>query len=132
MSCVLVTVVQSCALPNSFLERADAQFRPLKIDEDRHRPPDFLFKRADGGAHLGPVLLRPVAHVHAKGVGPRQMQRAAHFGGTRRRPERRQNADSAWRSAEHTSELQSLMRNSYAAFRLHINTHHYIEHLAFT
>src|SRR3546814_559757 len=84
----------------SFLERADAQFRPLKIDEDRHRPPDFLFKRADGGDHLGPVLLRPVAHVHAKGVGPRQMQRADHFGGTRRRPERRQNADFAWTGRE--------------------------------
>src|SRR3546814_4580535 len=46
-------------------------------------------------------------------------------GGWYRHPPRRSGSSSAWRSEEHTSELQSLMRTSYAVFRLHTksNTH---------
>src|SRR3546814_10772643 len=55
-------------------------------------------------------------HARAHAVGVRAAPR--HAAGTRRTARRAARSDSAARSEEHTSELQSLMRISYAVFCL--------------
>ncbi len=55
-------------------KNADAQFRPLQIDQHANRPPDAFFNRAnhrDALAHGGRI---GVAHVDAKQVGARPPQ----------------------------------------------------------
>src|SRR3546814_2024563 len=89
--CALVTGVQTCALP--------------------------IYRARAGGSHPSDRACSPLAAQHVRQCARDVQARGA----------RQQDADrlalltrdrSALRSEEHTSELQSLMRNSYAVFCL--------------
>src|SRR3546814_1392923 len=80
----------------------DPDLRALQVLEDADRPVDLPLQGADCPVHAGVILVRAVAEVQAEGVRARQEQA---FQRVRR-------------SEEHTSELQSLMRISYAVFCL--------------
>src|SRR3546814_8504518 len=117
-SCALVTGVQTCALPIS--RRVPVPQFPLPagspqpVGRARRRVP-----AADGRrGHVRLADLRPA----------RRRLRCAAIAGDQRQhddreraaaePRRRRYNDRATRSEEHTSELQSLMRTSYAVFCL--------------
>src|SRR3546814_2816411 len=115
--CALVTGVQTCALPI--------------LAEDPAQPPDRLARPgAAGQVHAGgrgkrAAALRAGAGLHRTRPRPRAVPGRAVDGGlvrTRIRapPGRgpRLGLRRAPRSEEHTSELQSLMRISYAVFCL--------------
>src|SRR3546814_4798392 len=104
--CALVTGVQTCALP-IFASLSFATGRP---------PYKTLATTAlePGNAHPRRLLLQPGARYCAGAVGHVQ-------GGHRgrgRHPESSAATAVPVRSEEHTSELQSLMRSSYAVFCL--------------
>src|SRR3546814_5840503 len=102
--CALVTGVQTCALPI-----CDQTYLEISADAARHRLA-FRF----------PLLLRDIAFAdrHILIIGARRgLDRLGHDG--RAVDDRRD--DDARRSEEHTSELQSLMRISYAVFCLKKN-----------
>src|SRR3546814_14810833 len=61
------------------LEGADAQFRPLQVDEDRRRAAGFLFERADRRDHLRIARMVPLAHIYAEGVGAVPVLRPDHL-----------------------------------------------------
>src|SRR3546814_6316912 len=118
--CALVTGVQTCALPIYLcLFPARSEGRDLSCGVSR-RAPFFTDGRRTTRHHLLSLrrrhhgrkpYLRAEAH---RGAGPEEVPAAD-------RPARR----SRPRSEEHTSELQSLMRSSYAVFCLKKKkTHH--------
>src|SRR3546814_2652446 len=82
------------------IEQCPARLRlaDRKPDDDRHGDLD------DGGARLSP--LQHVCQCGRASLKPRAI------------PQTRIPTEHAWRSEEHTSELQSLMRISYAVFCL--------------
>src|SRR3546814_2344772 len=91
----------------------------------RHRPPDDRSRRRCGRGRKGKrrrYIRRPAAGGMASCTAGRAQDflgrgRARHLGGTRG-PARPSTAAVIARSEEHTSELQSLMRISYAVFCL--------------
>src|SRR3546814_4489028 len=104
--CALVTGVQTCALP-------------ILADAPLHRPADL-----------------PSGGNAVQAGGDLRSQGASARAGTRWRQGRAQSAAAGWawrsrsrgtaeRSEEHTSELQSLMRISYAVFCLKKNNNTY-------
>src|SRR3546814_3611123 len=103
-SCALVTGVQTCALPIYRIVRGDG------TTVDRRA---FLWQRYRVESRSEPRwrALRPVDRS-------RQWRAAA-----ARRPVRQSEALDQSRSEEHTSELQSLMRISYAVFCLKNKKH---------
>src|SRR3546814_7176902 len=113
--CALVTGVQTCALPISALAHALPADLELRLDEHCHHGP----RRGQGQR-------RRQQHLEADeaGVADQQIDRLRHL--CRREGARvgalqhdhPRVAAQLPRSEEHTSELQSLMRTSYAAFCL--------------
>src|SRR3546814_8369738 len=99
--CALVTGFQTCALPISSAFSADAA--TIFTDANPARRP----------------VSHPTASPRRRSRRPRSCRRS---GGTARRAcpgaRSRPRARRAYRSEEHTSELQSLMRISYAVFCL--------------
>src|SRR3546814_10734755 len=110
--CALVTGVQTCALPTDFSARI-ARNTQLIIQEETGIPSvvDPL-----GGSYYIEALTKDLADraweiiQEVEGLGG--MTKAVESGMPKLRIEE------AARSEEHTSELQSLMRNSYAVFCL--------------
>src|SRR3546814_6743817 len=72
-------------------------------------------RRADDDRR--PRILRPLLRLHGGCDG-----RLGSAGTVRETPPARAGGERAWRSEEHTSELQSLMRISYAVFCLNKKT----------
>src|SRR3546814_6254576 len=111
--CALVTGVQTCALPISGRGIA------LRIEIDDQSPPAGRRERRrqiDRGRRLAdPALL--VRHGNADHRFPRCFA-AILPAPTKIRLSASVRLCSTWRSEEHTSELQSLMRISYAGFCL--------------
>src|SRR3546814_1722377 len=107
--CALVTGVQTCALPICPATRHDG----ASIDD-----------RLDPAVRPNVVLMNPPFSAVAN-VG-RTMRDAAlrHIGSALARL-----ADGGRRSEEHTSELQSLMRISYAVFSLKKKKPHNLRHI---
>src|SRR3546814_8165564 len=114
--CALVTVVQTCALPIYLKftvhtppgEQAHAGLgRVGKPQLDRHAK---LFRAAAKATGVDDAWLRAIAHAEsgfdAKAVSSKGAQGVMQL------------MPGVARSEEHTSELQSLMRSSYAAFSL--------------
>src|SRR3546814_9774703 len=91
------------------LQLADAQLGPLHVGEDADRPLQLVLDRADGLIALSMVVVRAVAEVEAEHIGAGAKELADHL---------LAGAGGAERSEEHTSELQSLLRISYAVFCL--------------
>src|SRR3546814_6015221 len=125
--CALVTGVQTCALPISLeLARLEALAppRPLTADIESMVKHGRLILRLSPAldATLKALLTSPAAsQVHAL--------RSAYLDDHRRivtRAERHRVLLYAARSEEHTSELQSLMRISYAVFCLKKKNNHTI------
>src|SRR3546814_3293499 len=101
--CALVTGVQTCALPISLRGRGGRdRLSPFKQDRRRRTP--ALLREIRAAISLPPCGSSPWAKT-ACGLGERE------------RLEPRCRA-SGRRSEEHTSELKSLMRSSYAVFSL--------------
>src|SRR3546814_8518110 len=98
--CALVSGVQTCALPISRYFRPDRQ-RPRKA---RHRPARYARVGQSHGPGQGP------GRTLCQGASRRPWLAAVLAGGGHRLLHRK--------SEEHKSELQSLMRNSYAVFCL--------------
>src|SRR3546814_6471623 len=114
--CALVTGVQTCALP--ICRREQAAETLLKGEEPGRQRPAGDAKGKDQAASI-PVgepahrIARDAReHRHAESLQHAELQ----VGEAERGLERRR--DEAERSEEHTSELQSLMRISYAVFCL--------------
>src|SRR3546814_2307068 len=113
-SCALVTGVQTCALPIS----AVPCDRPLPCGTARlgYRASRRALLLGSGGVGLGrrngEDRLR-----RRKGLCDRPRQLSLGHAGAQARLRRRPDAGGE-RSEEHTSELQSLMRSSYAVFCL--------------
>src|SRR3546814_8123927 len=116
--CALVTGVQTCALPISA-----GRLRLLALPLPRRQAPVLLAADQPHGAAGGlraavPATLlgaRAVRHPSRGGAGALPVQHTAGGVDSRRLHLRRAEGD---RSEEHTSELQSLMRISYAVFCL--------------
>src|SRR3546814_8300601 len=115
--CALVTGVQTCALP-IFGQRLHAarRRRALRAGDRRRRqqgdPPPVRggrYTREDDRARRGGAQ---TAHQDDRAVQHQGEERDRAVEGADRRP----------RSEKHTSELQSLMRNSYAVFCFKNNT----------
>src|SRR3546814_10536012 len=66
---------------------------------------------------------------HGEGRSRRQCH---HFRSRRHRPQRASGREDGGRSEEHTSELQSLMRISYAVFCLKKKIHYVYDHITIT
>src|SRR3546814_8223395 len=130
--CALVTVVQTCALPISGVEGTEGESRPAY----RGGAISGGFRRT---VQIARLSLHPVRdrHILLHGIWRARLHRiAAHaavrYGSADRwsdlwkhrsvRSDLRQPARRI-RSEEHTSELQSLMRISYAVFCLKKKTH---------
>src|SRR3546814_9704740 len=117
-----VTVVQPGQRPDSYTEL---------FADDRQ----FV---GEGNVDVAEAVFGELAHLRRSGVRDNALalDEAAVEGDGRFGACRRQPADHAVvmdyfvqdRSAEHTSELQSLMRNSYAVFCLKKTTHHNKQH----
>src|SRR3546814_10095956 len=78
--------------------------------------PACLDTRYEFGAEAGGIILHDVSAASAAIPAPRMAQNGHLVGAS-------QDADIAKRSEEHTSELQSLMRISYAVFCLKKKNH---------
>src|SRR3546814_3777716 len=112
--CALVTGVQTCALPICFLADAadgrEGEKGALLVDRaraqrrERHRPMD-----------VADPILRFVVAGPIHGHSPSKESGSS---GKTRRATKRPMIGTLGRSEEHTSELQSLLRNSYAVFGL--------------
>src|SRR3546814_4439191 len=106
--CALVTGVQTCALPicpRCFAEGLERHRRTLRCTLCRRNPHSLYSIRF---AQRRSFLL---------GRDQTTRSRTSCFHHCRQR------LCEKWRSEEHTSELQSLMRNSYAVFCLKNKTH---------
>src|SRR3546814_9481866 len=107
--CALVTGVQTCALP-IWLLRRDRSFFPSSFSA-------LLMPFKEGcKVKLVWSMCREVAKLNLMPIPRRTHKRSSSSDGS---PE-----FGAERSEEHTSELQSLMRNSYAVFCLQKQTTH--------
>src|SRR3546814_8475977 len=122
--CALVTGVQTCALPISLVFQVSVRLQLLP-----ERATDFKYKKVDhsltGIIKMSKRFKGKVAIVtgSAQGIGAVLAEKFAQEGGTvvlaDRSPlvqEVAQKIQAYGRSEEHTSELQSLMRISYAVF----------------
>src|SRR3546814_10294523 len=122
MSCALVTGVQTCALPisgpverkmiiNAFNSGADSYMTDF---EDSNSP--NWFNQVQGQVNLCDAIRRKISFTNEKGKEYKLNDKVATL---QIRP-RGWHLDEkhVLRSEEHTSELQSLMRISYAIFRL--------------
>src|SRR3546814_8511635 len=105
-SCALVTGVQTCALPISFVA--------LHLVGERHHQDAVLRNQAD--QRHQPDLRIDVKRGEAQIKGYQSPTNRQRHGD--KDHERIAEAFDLRRSEEHTSELQSLMRNSYAVFCL--------------
>src|SRR3546814_2615103 len=105
-SCALVTGVQTCALPISCGVARAAPTGIALPDADSGHPRRTQVERHPGAARRARLDLQPPAQVFAQPCD--QVQADAR----------------SIRSEEHTSELQSLMRISYAVFCLKKKTPH--------
>src|SRR3546814_8257999 len=101
--CALVTGVQTCALP-IFAFGSIRKGKPMKIRIYRQTEQDFDRIEIEGATFETIVSRAAVEGLQCSGYDSNPSQR----------PE----LQGAPRSEEHTSELQSLMRNSYAVFCL--------------
>src|SRR3546814_5095917 len=108
-SCALVTGVQTCALPicRGDCRNATSAFAAVKSSAVRL----LQARRGDARTGMRADLQQPFAAAQQRVDAPGVEQLAA-LGG---------NEVQRLRSEEHTSELQSLMRISYAVFRLKQN-----------
>src|SRR3546814_4981091 len=127
--CALGTGVQTCALPILPLADARAQVGELAVvPHDSPSDQQWLDRLAQGCARYTPLvaldapdgLILDIAgaeHLFGGEMGliADAEMRLARLGMTLRHA-LGPTADAARRSEEHTSELQSLMRNSYAVF----------------
>src|SRR3546814_5841202 len=118
--CALVTGVQTCALPIwVVLNIADRAVARLEMDNDSIR----FTARFGGVSHPVTVPISAVLAIYARETG-QGMALPDDVGGNGEQAQSGVDAaaDAAdpatGRSEEHTSELQSLMRISYAVFRL--------------
>src|SRR3546814_4385498 len=101
--CALVTGVQTCALPIYYLDNPDATGSGCCWKRQKIRQPErYLVKNLLIPEPAQNRLIRPWRY-------DRRVEQPKY---------RSANMDTAFRSEEHTSELQSLMRNSYAVFCL--------------
>ena len=92
-----------------FGEFADAQLRPLQIDENADRPVELLLERANHRDPLAHGVVRGVAHVDAKDVGAGLEQRGDGRPIGRGRAERGDDLDAA-STSDHKRLLQSVRR----------------------
>src|SRR3546814_8605810 len=120
--CALVTGVQTCALPIYATPEQIAEWR--KEQGIPEKPEDYDLK-FDNGLVIGeadkPLVAEFLKASHATNVTPAQAkaQIAAYYAiQEQQQAARAEKDDEIRRSEEHTSELQSLMRNSYAVFCL--------------
>src|SRR3546814_10644656 len=106
--CALVTGVHTCALPIYALGQVTAlPFAPLQgAVQEKARKIRRLQPKASAGSAI------------SASAPPSIFRRSAPASGITRSPKKRAVTSFAWRSEEHTSELQSLMRISYAVFCL--------------
>src|SRR3546814_3389154 len=120
--CALVTGVQTCALPILISEEEAVQrVDPGALDQllhptlDPDAPRDVLTKGlpASPGAASGKIMFDADSAEKAAGMGE-----AVILVRVETSPEDIHGMHAAKRSEEHTSELQSLMRISYAVFCL--------------
>src|SRR3546814_8206242 len=110
--CALVTGVQTCALP-IYPDFAESRY-PLSRANPRRRHSRLWRREIVPPDRIYPIGERRSPSRHRRGRGER-----SGAGGAEPRRHRRVRARfHAVRSAEHTSELQSLMRSSYALFCL--------------
>src|SRR3546814_3087545 len=114
--CALVTGVQTCALPISRRRRhpsapraAPQSAAPATPPGCRRSPPDMSALPRPLVFWLGP---KSASHSYETQAGPLDLDRDRAYG------EKESVAAGPARSEEHTSELQSLMRSSYAVFCL--------------
>src|SRR3546814_5468410 len=123
--CALVTGVQTCALPifhlpwQSYRARRRRRAHPRRARPLRGLPGSARHRQdadrqdwqgwPEGGTD--PSALHPARRRHTRRAAGRTLRR-------RQRSRRRQGVPRTLRSEEHTSELQSLMRISYAVFCL--------------
>src|SRR3546814_1421486 len=113
--CALVTGVQTCALPISDLRKRCRGAEHHCVPGQGGRPAEIGVEGPDlDGVEVARrgVTTRPVA-LFSTGPSPLECEKAVLR---------------AKRSEEHTSELQSLMRISYAVFCLTNTTHHTQQH----
>src|SRR3546814_7088114 len=112
--CALVTGVQTCALP---ISRYRSAYRRTRRGQDRRlAPPDVCPQPPSPPGHLpGGNRLRPYRPLPWLGARPGRRAGLPPCATVARHQEPDTRAG---RSEEHTSELQSLMRNSYAVFCL--------------
>src|SRR3546814_2316934 len=113
--CALVTGVQTCALPIYRLRRpafagADGLGCPAQGTMERGRMADPWHADRPGQARLASTKGFRQAQIHLQAQGRERLSRRARI-----------------RSEEHTSELQSLMRISYAVFCLKKKTKNYTQ-----
>src|SRR3546814_5833231 len=110
---------------SSDLRTADRQQEP-QPPAHHHRSPLMAAARprsqgSDAPA-LGWALRKEIRHAQARQTARPHAGQDFHHGDARSRPHarrlRRDLCPDLWRSEEHTSELQSLMRSSYAVFCL--------------
>src|SRR3546814_10475433 len=102
--CALVNGVQTCALPICFSSAKPVSFKVLDL---------FDPWREHRGVDRARPLRRSLDYRKPSQRSARIVADAARLASTRRHP-----FDCGQRSEEHTSELQSLMRISYAVFCL--------------
>src|SRR3546814_6854419 len=123
-SCALVTGVQTCALPISLQLRARGRLLLGRCDRDRGK----CIRRARWLRQLlRSGLLRRYRSGDAYSPPWQEGVLPANSGGHPRRGREQRYRPGQWhqgvsRSEEHTSELQSLMRISYAVFCLNKKT----------
>src|SRR3546814_1446539 len=98
--CALVTGVQTCALPIC-RRHLDVEFRVARAAAER-----LAAQRAED--RVG--FLHFPQHAGIAAGAENEVQRARRLGAGR------EGAETGMRSEEHTSELQSLIRNPYAVF----------------
>src|SRR3546814_6084229 len=110
--CALVTGVQTCALP--IYSGRETQSGPARSAWPA-KPPMF------DPAVATPIIAPPSAALPLAGTAGAPPADAPGLPQSAVRPEYRNSGRPLIRSEEHTSELQSLMRNSYAVFCLKKN-----------
>jgi hypothetical protein len=74
-------------------EAAAAQFRTLKVGEDRDGAADILFHLPDRGVAGADLVVAAMAHVQAEDIGPRLVELADHVIAFGRGPEGRDDLD---------------------------------------
>src|SRR3546814_5150485 len=125
--CALVTGVQTCALPIYALQAAAAFLQWGIAIRQQRRELRHVLGRLDRPAQLGEADIDTPTNVVPVGARLPELARLGRFVGVGtgdadrldvRVRERKHHVTRRDRSEEHTSELQSLMRISYAVFCL--------------